>query len=100
MTKSHVCLHPDIKVINEKRDQSLPPLGSASNAARRGMIQNSPNTQWKVRSLKKSLLYASASMVITCKAAEGIVSMFESKVENPSLFKVSVRYACTGVAGI
>ncbi len=98
--KGYVDLHPDIKVISENRDQSRPPSGKVMSAASSGKIQNSPKIQCRVRSLKNSLLYAEPSIVMTCKAAEGIVSMFESNLENPIRFSVSVKYACTGVAGM
>lgn len=70
---------------------SLPPSGRASRAARRGAIQNSPKMQWNVRSWKKSLLKASASMVIIWRTADGMVNMLESKRENPMRRRVRVR---------
>ncbi len=47
---------PDIIVVNAKRCQLRPPEGKHSSATSRGRTQNSPMKQWKVRSLKYSLL--------------------------------------------
>ncbi len=53
---------PLIIVVSVKRPQAYPRAGRASSAARSGRDQNSPIKQWKVRSLKYSLLLAKASM--------------------------------------
>ena len=58
---------------------------------KRGTSQNSPKKQWKARSLKYSLLYASASIVMTWTPAEGAVNMFEARVEKPNFLRVKVR---------
>lgn len=87
-------------MISENLDHSLPPSGSVKRAARSGKIQNSPKKQWKVLSLKNSLLYDSVNIVIIWMTAEGTVSMLALNVVKLRRFRVSVRYAWTGVAGI
>jgi hypothetical protein len=87
-------------VIRENLDHSLPPSGRVIRAASSGKLQNSPKKQWKVLSLKNSLLYDSVNMVTIWMAAEGMVSMLELNVEKFRRFRVNVRYAWTGVAGI
>lgn len=83
--------YPEIRVVIVKRGQLYPPFGRAINAASRGRDHSSPKRQWKVRSLKISLLLQRASMRMICSAAEGIESMFESKVENPRRLRVRER---------
>lgn len=97
--------YPEIRVVMVNRDQLCLPC-IVSNAMSSGRHQNSPMKQWlrnslsqsrvnhcmrvkktnKVRSPKKSLLKARASMRIIWRTAEGMDNMFESKVE---LFRVT-----------
>lgn len=93
-------IQPEINVISENLDHSLPPSGRDRRAARSGRIQNSPKKQWNVLSLKNSLLYDRVNMVIIWMTADGTVSMFELNVVKWRRFRVRVRYAWTGVAGI
>lgn len=53
------------------------------------MTQNSPKAQWKVRSLKYSLLRARVSMRMIWSTAAGMVNMFELKVLKPRFLRVS-----------
>lgn len=75
-----------------KRGQFSPPEGRAISAASKGKHQNSPMMQWNVRSVKWLLLYASASIRMICKTADGIDSMLLSKVEKPMRLSVRERY--------
>lgn len=83
--------YPDINVVIVNRAQSCPYAGKPNNAASNGRDQNSPNSEWNVRSPKYSLLLDRISMSMICSAAEGIESMFESKVEKPMRFRVRER---------
>ena len=85
-------VQPEINVISENLDHSLPPSGRVIRAARSGKLQNSPKKQWKVLSLKNSLLYDRVNMVMIWMTAEGTVSMLELNVVKLRRFRVSVRY--------
>jgi hypothetical protein len=75
-------------------------MGQSQQCSQKRKTPEFANKQWKVRSLKYSLLLARASIKMICRTAEGIESIFESKVEKPILLSVRERYPCTGVAGM